>query len=65
VATRTDTRTEGPRHRRRRGPRADRGRHRFVYAPSAKARWMIPAGLALVILVVVATVLLVTDVTTS
>jgi hypothetical protein len=65
VDRRADERSVGPRHRRRRGPRGDRGRHRFVYAPSAKARWMIPAGLALVILVVVTTVLLVTDVTTS
>ena len=57
-------RSSGPRHRRSRSLRAQ-GRHRLVYAPSTKARWMIPAGLALMILVVVTTVLLVTDVTTS
>ncbi|MGZ4447970.1 MAG: hypothetical protein ACXVWY_14805 [Nocardioides sp.] len=38
------------------------GRHRLRYGPS---RWVVPAGLAVVILIVVTAILLVTDVTTS
>ena len=53
-----------PRHRRERAL-TPQGRHRATYLPSASARWVIPAGLALLILVVVTTLLLVTDVTTS
>lgn len=51
-------RAKRARHRRRRG----RGRHRAGFPVG---RWMIPAGLAVGILVFVTAVLLVTDVVTS
>jgi hypothetical protein len=49
------------RHRRPTSLRAE-GRHRARYGA---ARWLVPAGLAVIILVVVAAALLLTDVTTS
>jgi hypothetical protein len=54
-------RTERARHRRKRSLRP-RGRHRVRYG---NARWLVPASLAVVILVIVAVALLITDVTTS
>jgi hypothetical protein len=56
-----EDRTERARHRRSRSLRPT-GRHRLRYGP---ARWLVPAGLAVVILVVITVALLITDVTTS
>ncbi len=53
--------TRRGRHRRTRSLRPQ-GRHRVRYG---SARWLVPAGLAVVILVLVAMVLVITDVTTS
>ena len=54
-------RTPRARHRRSRSLRP-RGQHRLRYGP---ARWLVPAGLAVLILVVITVALLITDVTTS
>ena len=54
-------RNERARHRRTRSLRP-RGRHRVRYG---NARWLVPAGLAVVILLIVAVALMITDATTS
>jgi hypothetical protein len=54
-------RTARARHRRSRSLRPS-GRHRLRYGP---ARWLVPAGLAVLILVVITVALVITDVTTS
>ncbi len=54
-------RTQRARHRRTRSLRP-RGRHRVRYG---NARWLVPAGLAVLILALVAAALLITDITTS
>jgi len=54
-------RVQRARHRRTRSLRP-RGRHRVRYG---SARWLVPAGLAVVILLLVAVALFITAVTTS
>ncbi len=62
MLTDVSDRTERARHRRQRGHGSGRGRHRAGFSIG---RWVVPAGLALGILVVVTAMLLVTDAITS
>jgi hypothetical protein len=62
MLTDVSDRTERARHRRRRGRGSGRGRHRAGFS---MGRWVVPAGLAVGILVVVTAMLLVTDAITS